>query len=291
MSLLLPALSALFWSAVVIIDRISLKKVFWTPLQALFLSSIIPVGGFLFALAMGWSTIVASAAWLGLASGLCFMISNAIYFFMIRQADDVDEVAAWDAAPPFLVALLAIPLGQFLSAAQWAGVLLILASLFLLRRRNEPARLQVDHHLLLFVHTFLLAVSFILFDAALERGAYWPVLSFYLMGASTGILVILLPRQWTILRRNASGILDHLWLFVLAEVCATLGLVTQTYAFQSVHPAIATAISGAYPVIIFLSSPLLRRTFGLSLRIFPRPDHRLHLLFLLAFVGGLFLLS
>src|SRR3989344_4316920 len=105
MIFVIPLLSAVLWAIVIIIDRVSLKKDFWTPSQALVMSSLLPFGGFLFLLAQGGVTTSLYGAVIAFLAGCCFTCSNALYFSLIRKTDEVDEIAAWDAAPPLLLGL------------------------------------------------------------------------------------------------------------------------------------------------------------------------------------------
>lgn len=218
------------------------------------------------------------------------MCSSALYFILIRTTDEVDELAAWEASPPFFLGLFSLYFGIVLGLQQWMGILIIAVSLFFIRQRGALLRIQIQDHFFLLVHTILLALSFMIFDYMLLEHSYFSVLPFVFLGESTGLLLLLLPQERASLKQKLRSIKKHYWLFVVAEICAVLAFIAQTYAFQTLHPAIATALSDSYPILLFFVGPFLSHFFGVSPEMFPQSHNRFHLCFLLMFIGGLVLL-
>jgi hypothetical protein len=241
-------------------------------------------------LVQGPVPIPTESVWLATISGaLLGLVANGIYFsLMMSEAKDATEIALYDGATPIPVSLL-LAAGYFLGFPnpehirwwQWMGVVLTSVGLALMPLLGSITRMFGRHRVAMIGFIVAQALYMVLFDracsAAVQSGhaelsAFLACYPWFWLGMTAGILPIFLPKEWWEFRSQWPTICQHWRRVGLAEAFATVAFAAQVASFGGEHVAVADALCGTFPMMVFLGGILLRRCFGFSEDVFPREE-------------------
>lgn len=292
---LFALISSVSMAAVVLMDIVMTttgKRTYTRPSQMLAVSNLLgPIFGLIVWLPL-WLTqgsvnVPTESIILVTVSGVILgLVTNGIYFsLMMSEAKDATEICLYDGATPIAVTILlaigfslGFPNPEHIRWWQWSGVLLTSVGLALLPLLGGITRLLTRHRIALIAFMLSQGLYMILFDRACrnaasavgsEMGAFLALYPYFWIGAATGILPIFLPKEWQEFRIQLPTIKRHWRKIVLAELLAAVAFAAQIASFGGEHVAVADAICGAFPLMVFLGGILLRRIFGFSEEIFP----------------------
>ena len=201
---------------------------------------------------------------MGLLNGALYPTVNIFYFKAIKL-EEVSRVVPWYALAPLLVVIGArIFLNEVLSLPQYAGVIMLLAGLFLLTFKKgltiKPGKWMIFMSIsAVILATQLLLEKYLLFSlkplqlfAAIEIGAFigfipyllndWPLIKTALINNTKAIKVVIL---------NELGTISSTFLMIMAISIGLVSLVTTLNSFGYLFLLISTIIiSRFYPKII-----------------------------------------
>jgi hypothetical protein len=143
-------------------------------------------------------------------------------------------------------------------------------SLFVIRQKSRMTK-SWKYVRLLSSHIFFLATSIVMLGYVVEQAgpmSSWPVIFGYIGGQTTGAAALVFKPVRQAFRRSAPKIGRFWWVFIVGEGSYVASLVCSGYSMNALHPAIAMAIGGTYPVMILMAGPFLRR-LGASEAAFP----------------------
>lgn len=297
---LLALVSSVSMAGVVLMDIImtaSGKRTYTRPSQMLAVSNLLdPVFGIIVWLPL-WiaydhptGSISVDSIWMTVIAGAVLgLVANGIYFaLMMSEAKDATEITLYDGATPLAVGLLlaigygfGFPNPEHIRWWQWVGVFLTSVGLALLPLMGGITKLLRNHRIALICFMITQALYMIVFDRACrntavavgsEMGAFIALYPYFWIGMGAGVLPIFLKKEWREFRLQLPTIKSHWRKIVLAELFATVAFAAQIASFGGEHVAVADAICGSFPLMVFLGGILLRRIFGFSKEIFPTEE-------------------
>ena len=268
--MIVAILAAGFMAAVMINDRLFLsageKPVLSDPMQMLVISSFLPTAALLWALTGGGLSPIPAGYIIGaFFVGTLWTVSNAAYFHVTKITSDFDEVTAWDASSPVLMAIIGVPMGIALTSRYWVGIMVVAGSLLSLRYAFK-GRAKVEkvklYYALLVVHVAALTGAMLGFDFLLKRlgeqyyaSLYVP----YLGGQAVGFLALFSGNIRQAFRADAPKIRRLWWALAVGEAFYVISVTCLTWAMKGYPGAVVMALGGSYPFMIFMAGPVLRR--------------------------------
>lgn len=313
-----PLFSGLLWTVILTFDRLSLMEVLKNPWQNLVTSSGLSLWWFALLPFVAWDWPCFTAGFVALIGGMCFMLSNATYFWSMSQTDEPSEVATWDAMFPAITLVFSFAFfSKSIYSHNLVGLILILSTIFVLQwRRGRPTVSPWIYYGQLVFHTSTLALAYSLFDYAkdlqvahlseraglhpgslsadsletLKGKAFWDVNFFFIAGLCSGFGALFMPGVAADFRRDRSAMAKFWWVFATVEICNVLAVQANVYAILYVHPAIATGLASSYPMLMYILSPIMRKRFGE--KAFPIPEHpKRNMALLVLFMVGMALVA
>jgi len=207
---------------------------------------------------LGTKVSFAFDAWfVGTAVGFAFAFLFIMYTFAMMKERGANVVAVIYTSPLFVAVLALVFLGEELSPESYVGVVLLIASAFLvLYKRFDAKNLALG---VILVYAFCSAVARVVTKSALEGVDVWSYFFWFLVGGLIGSMV--LSVFW---RRNLSVAvrkLDAQILLLLAATTAfgTLGLVFLYSAFSLGPVTLASGLTAIQPSLVLLYSAVVVR--------------------------------
>ncbi|MBU0766379.1 DMT family transporter [Patescibacteria group bacterium] len=271
--LVLPAIAGVLWATIMILDRYMLEDKFKHPLQALVVSSILSLWGFVLVPFVERQQPSLEMGILAGLAGVLFTISYGFYFCAMECTDEPSEVALWDACSPVFIALFSIPLGMYLLGSQWIGVVVVCVGMFFLQihKGKKVTELKWGYRSLNILNAVFIALSTVTIGYVLQYESYWNVYPMFLAGLCSGAIVICKPAVFRAFLETKELLWQYRWMLFANEFCGVLAVLCEGYAMQYCHPAAVATIASTYPAIIILAGPLLR-FLGCSEKTFPKTD-------------------
>jgi drug/metabolite transporter (DMT)-like permease len=217
------------------------------------LSAPIAVGIFL-----AWRVSFAFDAWfVGTAVGFAFAFLFILYNIAMMREHGTNVVSVMYTSPLFVAILAFLFLGEKLTVTNYAGILLLISSAFLvLYRRIDAKNIALG---IILVYAFASSVARVATKSALEDVDVWSYFFWFLIGGMIGtvILAALRPKSLTAAWKKLDARL--LLLLIATTVFSTMGLVFLYSAFSLGSVALASGLSAIQPTVVFLYSSILLR--------------------------------
>jgi transporter family protein len=197
-------------------------------------------------------------AWfVGTIVGFSFAFLFILYNVAMMREQGTNVVSVMYISPLFVAILALVFLGERLSAANYAGILLLIASAFLvLYKRIDAKNLALG---IILVFALASAVGRVVTKSALEGVDVWSYFFWVLVGGLLGSIV--LASVW---RRNLGATVRKLdasvlLLIVTSTAFSTLGIVLLYSAFSYGSVTLASGLTAVQPSLVFLYSAVLLR--------------------------------
>jgi drug/metabolite transporter (DMT)-like permease len=205
-----------------------------------------------------WKVSFAFDAWfVGTAIGFAFSFLFVLYNMAMMREQGTNVVSVIYISPLFVAILAAVFLRETLSVINYAGIILLIASAFLvLYRRISTKNLALG---IILAYGFASAVARVASKSALESVDIWSYFFWFLIGGliGTAILAALWSRQlrvaWTKLDSSLT------FLILTTSGFSTLGLVLLYSAFSLGPVVIASGLTAVQPTVVFLYTTILTR--------------------------------
>jgi len=197
-------------------------------------------------------------AWfVGGAVGFTFAFLVILYCFAMMREQGTSVVSVIYTSPLFVAILAVLFLGERLSAINYAGVLSLVASAFLvLYKRVGTKNLAL---VLMLVYALMSAVARVVTKSALEDVDIWSYFFWFLVGGVAGSLVLAALR-WPNLEKAIRRLDTATCLLICATTAfSTVGLVLLYSAFSLGSVTIASGLTAISPTVLFLYSGALVR--------------------------------
>jgi len=215
----------------------------------------IPIAAGIF---LGWRVSFAFDAWfVGSAVGFAFAFLFILYNMAMMREQGTNVVSVMYTSPLFIAILAAVFLGENLTVANYAGILLLVSSaLLVLYRRIDTRNTAL---VIILVYAFASAVSRVVTKSALEEVDVWSYYFWFLVGGVVGTTILAAIRP-----KSVSGAIKRMdaWLFMLVvgtTVISTVGLLFLYSAFSLGPVALASGLSAIQPTVLFAYSFALLR--------------------------------
>jgi bacterial/archaeal transporter family protein len=197
-------------------------------------------------------------AWfVGTTVGFSFAFLFILYNVAMMREQGTNVVSVIYINPLFVAILALVFLGERLSIANYAGILLLIASAFLvLYKRIDAKNLGLG---IVLVYTLASAVARVVAKSALEEVDIWSYFFWFLIGGLLGSIV--LACVWRRSLGTAVRKLDApvLLMIVTTTAFSTVGLVLLYSAFSYGSVTLASGLTAVQPSLVFLYSSLLLR--------------------------------
>jgi hypothetical protein len=225
-------------------------------------------------------------------SGVLVAFITCIYFQIVySDAGESTEISVFENSSVIMIALITLVLSAYgiqshetILSRQWVGIFIAALALIGVHLWGEHLQL-VDwkHRLMLILFMSLSAVNEMTIDWALhltstsldmsQRTAYLVISPYYWLGLSSGVLVLLLPKERKEFLANFYSMMKSWKLIIISELIALIAFGALIYGFAVGHVAVIAVMSGSFPVVVFFGGILLRRKFGFSEKKFPIIKH------------------
>lgn len=195
-------------------------------------------------------------AWfVGTAVGFSFAFLFILYNVAMMREQGTNVVSVIYISPLFVAILALVFLGERLSLANYAGILLLIASAFLVLYKRIDAKNRALGIIL--VYALASAVARVVTKSALEDVDIWSYFFWFLVGGLLGSIV--LACVWRRSLGTAVRKLDApvLLLIVTTTAFSTVGLVLLYSAFSYGSVTLASGLTAVQPSLLFLYSAVL----------------------------------
>ncbi len=197
-------------------------------------------------------------AWfVGTAVGFSFAFLFILYNVAMMRERGTNVVSVMYISPLFVAILALVFLGERLSVANYAGILLLIASAFLvLYKRIDAKNLALE---IILVYALASAAARVVTKSALEDVDIWSYFFWFLVGGLLGSIV--LASFWRRSLGTAVRKLDApvLLLIVTTTAFSTVGLVLLYSAFSYGSVTLTSGLTAVQPSLVFLYSALVLR--------------------------------
>jgi len=215
----------------------------------------VPIAAAIF---LGWRVSFAMDAWfVGTSVGFAFAFLFILYNMAMMREQGTNVVSVMYTSPIFVAILATAFLGESLTVANYAGIVLLVSSALLVLYKRIDTRNKALGIIL--VYAFASAVSRVVTKSALDSVDVWSYYFWFLVGGAIGttILAALRPRSLT----TALKKMDAPLLLLIASTTAisTVGLLFLYSAFSLGSVALASGLSAIQPTALFVYSALLLR--------------------------------
>ena len=210
------------------------------------------------AIFLAWKVSFAFDAWfVGTAVGFAFAFLFILYNVAMMREQGTNVVSLIYTSPLFVAILALVFLGEKLSALNYAGILILTSSAFLvLYKRISTKNFALG---IILVYAFCSAVARVATKSALEAVDVWSYFFWFLMGGIGGtiILVALRPKKLA----AAWGRVDAQLLLLIAATTgfSTLGLLLLYSAYSLGSVVLASGLTAIQPTIVYFYSVILLR--------------------------------
>lgn len=272
-------LAAILWSVVSTFDKFSIHSLLTRASQGLIISGMFSGIGLIFA---DWGNLDPSLVVWSVIAGLLLQFSQFCYFKALKD-EEVGDLTAFGSAYPLLVALLAIPVGKYLTIYQWAGVILVAVGVIVLRwKRSKTNSSDTLFHIAGYV--IGLALSSIVISEVLDTDNFFEALGPYCLGLVIGgLLPLIFTSERKEFIRVFHKIRPKLWLFGWIEIINVLAVACEVYAIGIGHPALVNTVASTEPAIVFVMAYFFGNIKGLEY-IFPKVSQIHHRLLITAII-------
>jgi len=251
-------LSPIFFAVSNLVDNHVLYKRLRDPISYDILTTWLtaPVAIAIF-LSKGSISLSFDAWFVGGAVGLAFAFLIIIYCFAMMREQGTNVVSVIYTSPLFVAILALMFLGEKLSLANYAGILLLVSSAFLVLYR----RVDIKNPALtiLVVYAFLGAVSRVATKSALGSVDVWSYFFWFIVGGLIGSLILAALRSRSLSKAVRSLDSSTLLLMCTTTAFSTAALVLLYTAFSLGPVALASSLSAIQPAIVLLYSAALVR--------------------------------
>ena len=197
-------------------------------------------------------------AWfVGSVVGFSFAFLVILYCFAMMREQGTNVVSIVYSSPLFVAILALVFLGEKLSVVNYAGILLLVASAFLVLYRRVDTKNPAL--MLMLVYALISAAARVVTKSVLEGVDVWSYFLWFLVGGIVGSLVLTAVR-WP----NLATAIRRLDLTTSLLICtttafSTVGLVLLYIAFSLGSVTIASGLTAISPTVLFLYSEILVR--------------------------------
>ena len=208
-------------------------------------------------LALKRVSVTLDAWFIGSAVGFAITFLVILYCFAMMREQGTNVVSVIYTSPLFVAILSVAFLGEKLSTTNYAGVLLLVGSAFLvLYKRPDAKNLAL---VLMLVYAFMSALARVVTKSALESVDVWSYFFWFLVGSIAASLVLAAfcwPSLETAMRKlNRTTSL----LICTTTAFSTVGLVLLYSAFSLGSVTIASGLTAISPTVLLLYSEVLSR--------------------------------
>ena len=196
-------------------------------------------------------------AWfVGTAVGFSFTFLFILYTVAMMREQGTNVVSVIYVSPLFVAVLAGLFLGERLDAINYAGILLLVASAFLVLYKRINTRNFALGMILLY--SFAAAASRVVTKSALESVDVWSYYFWFLVGGLLGSIVLAVA--WRAYGRAVTKPdRPSLLLMVATDAFSTVGLVLLYSAFYYGSVTLASGLTAIQPSLVFLYSAVLLR--------------------------------
>jgi drug/metabolite transporter (DMT)-like permease len=196
-------------------------------------------------------------AWfVGTAVGFAFTFLFILYTVAMMREQGANVVSVIYISPLFVAVLAGLFLGEKLYAVKYAGILLLVASAFLvLYKRIDTKNFALG---LVLLYSFAAAASRVVTKFALESVDVWSYYFWFLVGGLLGSIV--LAAAWRAYGRAVTKPdRPTLLLMVATDGFSTVGLILLYSAFYYGSVTLASGLTAIQPSLVLLYSAVLLR--------------------------------
>jgi drug/metabolite transporter (DMT)-like permease len=210
------------------------------------------------AIFLAWRVSFAFDAWfVGTAVGFAFAFLFILYNVAMMREQGTNVVSLIYTSPLFVAILALVFLGEKLSALNYAGILILISSAFLvLYKRISTKNFALG---IILVYAFCSAVARVATKSALETVDVWSYFFWFLMGGIGGtiILAALQPKKLAAAWRRVDAQL--LLLIVATTGFSTLGFLLLYSAYSLGSVVLASGLTAIQPTVVYFYSAILLR--------------------------------
>ncbi len=194
------------------------------------------------------------AMFVGTAVGFVFTFLFILYTVAMMREQGTNIVSVIYVSPLFVAVLAGLFLGERLYTVNYAGILLLVASAFLvLYKRIDTRNLALG---LILLYSFAAAASRVVTKSVLESVDVWSYFFWFLVGGLLGSIV--LAAAW---RAYGRAVMKPdrptLLLMVATGAFSTVGLILLYTAFSYGSVTLASGLTAIQPSLVFLYSAVL----------------------------------
>jgi drug/metabolite transporter (DMT)-like permease len=210
------------------------------------------------AIFLAWKVSFAFDAWfVGTAVGFAFAFLFILYNFAMMREQGTNVVSLIYTSPLFVAILALVFLGDKLSVLNYAGILILILSAFLvLYKRISTKNVALG---IILVYALCSAIARVATKSALETVDVWSYFFWFLVGGIGGtiILAALRPERLAAAWRRVDA---RLFLLIVATTgFSTLGLLLLYSAFSFGSVVLASGLTAIQPTVVYFYSAILAR--------------------------------
>jgi len=203
-----------------------------------------------------WRVSFAFNAWFVAGTiGFVFTFLFIMYTTAMMKEQGTNVVSVLYTGPLFVAVLAAVFLGERLDTVDYAGIVLIVASAFLVLYRRFDSKNRALGIML--VYALLSSSARIVAKSALESVDLWSYLFWFLVGGGIGsvVLAILWSRRFSVAWRQLDARTTSL--LIATSTISTFGLILLYAAISLGAVSIASGLAAVQPTIVFLLTAVL----------------------------------